>query len=692
MPQNEAAPSKTTLLLITWTICTTFWAIFTPPHRTWAARILLFQPLWILRIYNQDITWTQDLGLLLVLHSIYSYLAGSWRFPAPADIAAIDVYSEAFRIYLGVFGLLAACGALAGGIVRRGRQLKCEVRNEHLFDRRIDEQLLPPLLISSRTSHTRMFPQRHSFSYSYLFVGVPVGVSGQLSTALSVDGSARSWFHVDSADYLDRSRSEVGLGLKLKQYLHTQGVTDRDYAFAYLVTAPKFLGYSFNPASFWYLYDSDTVLKYMIVEVNNTFDERRMYLLKSDDSIPADTDVPQNEKHSSRRATLVTDSWQKDFHVSPFNSTKGSYSLKAVDPLAAYQDTGSVQIDNTIVLRSSKDEAKIVARVWSEGTPQDATTIPYLSLLRFIAAWCWVGFATFPRILWEANKLFFRRKLTVWYRPEVVETSLGRSYTADEKELERFFAAFLEDIVSHAEKPLRVIYEPVHSGGEETVMYSPGFTYEEDHQRTLTIKVLSPAFYSRLVHYAHIQEVFDRECLATEEKNRTLLIRSPHLLPIFLEVTKSRWATWTSRSRGFVEHVRWSWLRRLRCSPPAQSYGQVQQDSSAEYTVSDIRSFRDSELDRFVRHRVEDVGVYQRIALKLFLAQRFTFGVPALIIAADWLLRTLMLVVGMWYSGYATAIDVFRPKQIGRGDIGPSLLLLMLASGVHIWSLLKGKG
>lgn len=689
MRHDEAGPSKITLPLVIWAICTIFWAIFTPPQRTWAARILLFQPLWIFRIYRQDGTWSQDLALLLFSHSLYSYEVGVWRLPSLAELVSVDVRSESFQIYVGVFGLLAVCGALAGGIVRRGKQLKSEVRNEHLFERRIDEQLLPPLLISSRTTHSRMFPKRHSFSYSYLFVGVPVGYSGRFSGALSVDGDTHSWFHVDSDDYLVRGHSDLGLGQKLKQYLHTQGVTDREYAFAYLVTAPKFLGYSFNPASFWYIYDSDTVLKYMIVEVNNTFDERRMYLLKADGAAADEHDIPSNESPTPRKATVFTDSWQKDFHVSPFNSTKGSYSLEAIDPLAAYQETGSVQIDNTIVLRSSKDEAKIVARVWSEGSPPDAAAISHFQLLHFIASWWWVGFATFPRILWEANKLFFRKNLQVWFRPEVVETSLGRTYTADEAILEQFFSTFLENIVSNAEKPLRLIYEPAHAGGEEIVMYSPGFTYEEDHQRTLTIKVLSPAFYSRLVHYAHIKEAFDRECLATEEKNRTVVVRSPQLLPIFLQAVTQRRATWTSHSRSLPEQIRWSLVRRLRCSPPAQSYSQARETPSA-YTVSDIRNLQDSELDRFVRHEGESVSGYQRIELKLFLAQRFAFGVPAFVSAADWMLRAVMLLGALYCSSYVIAIDVLRWNGLEQEDVAPSLVLLLLANSVHLWSFVKG--
>ena len=138
-----------------------------------------------------------------------------------------------------------------------------------------------------------------------------------------------------------------------------------------------------------------------------------------------------------------------------------------------------------------------------------------------------------------------------------------------------------------------------------------------------------------------------------------------------------------------MEGVRWSLLRRLRCPPPAQSYGQAN-DAASEYTVSDIRSFHDSELDGFIRHRVSDVGLYQKIALKLFLAQRFAFGLPALVTAADWLLRASMLLIAMVYSSHATAIDVFRPKELGVDDVLPSSALLALANSVHIWSLIKG--
>ena len=680
-----------TVWILVWAFMTLVWSIFTPPHRTFAARILIFQPLWGVRMYFGDATWVQDLALFLTVHSVYGYTAGAWRLPGPQDFWWLDLNDEVFMLYVKVFSLLAVCGGLAGGIVHRGQQLKTEGGPQHLGAQSIDERLLPPLLIPSRTSHSRVFPRKHSFSYSYLYVGVPIGFSGSVSKALTVDTQPRSWFHVTAEDHLTRGNGNIGLAEKLKRYLHAQGVTDRDYSFAYLITAPRFLGYSFNPVSFWYLYDSDAALKYMILEVNNTFDERRMYLLKVD-SAEKDVDYEfanGHEKQSREQAKIMhfTETWEKDFHVSPFNSRKGSYSLRAADPLAAFQETGHVSIDNMIVLRSSKESPKLVARVWSEGIPHEADSISRINLVRFILSWWWVGLVTFPRIVWEAQKLHFRKKLHVWYRPEVINTSIGRNYTDDEKQLEGFFHNFLERAVEHIEIPMRLIYEPAHAAGNELVMYPPGFTYEEDHRKTLTIKVISPAFYSRFVHYARAKEAFDRECLATDEKNRTLVISNPNLLPVLLEAMQKVGSRASQRRSTTLSTLRWSLLRRLRCPPPEISYAS---SSTPDHQIVDIRSFHDSELDLSVMQDPKASGSYVRAVTKIFLAHRFALGIPAVITAVDWMIRAAMLLLAIHAGNQTHVGDVLRPSRYGIGEMWTFAGLVLLANSVHLWSFLKG--
>ena len=183
----------------------------------------------------------------------------------------------------------------------------------------------------------------------------------------------------------------------------------------------------------------------MILEVNNTFDERRIYFLKDKNLEDSDTlpgtaqsnDVTTADigdaarldsyKPGSKTSARFTSIWYKDFHVSPFNSRKGTYALSAEEPL----EEG--KINNTITLSSSKGYPKLVARIFSTGDCIDPSKAGNWSTLRFVAAWWWVGLITFPRIVKEAAKLYFLRKLHVWYRPEVLQESIGRQATDDER-------------------------------------------------------------------------------------------------------------------------------------------------------------------------------------------------------------------------------------------------------------------
>jgi DUF1365 family protein len=759
-----------TLFALSWTTITVFWSIFTPPHKTFAARVLLFQPAWLLRGYLGDASVIQDLTLFLVLHSVYSFITGSWTFVAPGafrDSIALKLDADALQTYFRLGTLLGVCCILAGVGVVRGQQLSSqETRSLHLVEQKIDESILPPLLIRSRTTHSRMFPKKHSFSYSYLYVGIPIGIKGRIGNVLSVDSPSPAWFDIRSADYLDRSTSQQTLGEKLKQYLHTQGVDERDYEFAYLVTAPRFLGYSFNPVSFWYLYDEDTKLKYMVLEVNNTFDERRMYLLKAGRGAAAldDFDVGETKGDQSSTKTVVfTNSWSKDFHVSPFNSRNGSYSLRAVDPLASLERTGRVQIDNTIVLKSSENHPKIIARVFSTDAPLEPTTITALQLSRFIATWWWVGLATLPRILWEAQKLFFRRKLEIFYRPEVTSSSIGRPYTDEEWDLEEFFRAFLIHTVETSREPLRVIYEPAHNAHREIVLYSPTYSsslsssssssspsnnksrhnnnannnqpkpshaHVLDH--TLTIKILTPAFYTRLLHHPSIGSAFEAEgsSPATHEKARTALFSSsggggpgPQSMEIFLRAVRDADVQLQLRHprTGWLESLRWGALKGLRCPPAKPAYPRPEEEEEeGEEDEADVASAAAaaaaaasgdvapappsfSELDRFMQHSTGNLDAssrkaYLSLATKLFLAERYAGGLPAVIDLLDALLRGSLLLAAMLLCDAVDVWDPLRPNRrawVAEGAWGDDRwrvagVVGLAANAVHLWRALKG--
>lgn len=159
----------------------------------------------------------------------------------------------------------------------------------------------------------------------------------------------------------------------------------------------------------------------MILEVNNTFGERRIYLLHLDAA-----------QSTSGTTNQFSQKWPKDFHVSPFNSRKGAYSLSTSN---AFRNGYIISpgIDNIIVLKSSKDHTKLFARLVSSDVSIDMDNASLSCVLPFVIQWAWLGFFTFPRILKEAFVLFFSRKLHVWLRPEVQASSLARDITSMER-------------------------------------------------------------------------------------------------------------------------------------------------------------------------------------------------------------------------------------------------------------------
>ncbi|KAM3435336.1 hypothetical protein MY4824_004917 [Beauveria thailandica] len=508
--------------------------------------------------------------------------------------------------------------------------------------------------IPSRTTHTRFFPKKHSFAYSYLTVGIPVGLRNEVNGILSIDppleSAARSWwtwlksplYEVDGASHLARGRDEGGLREKLNRFLTSQSINPSDYPHAFLVTAPKFLGYSFNPVSFWYLYSPDKVMSAMILEVNNTFDERRPYLVFRDFDREAKHIQPLDPRPSTdNAASRFSASFEKDFHVSPFNSRKGSYSVLAKDPLGPGLAT-FCGLDVTINLRSSKGHPKLVARLVHQTPAIDAAEMSALHKVCFVGRWFWIGFATFPRIVKEAAILFFRRSLHVWFRPEPLPQSLGRHATTTERRLEAVFRDYLRHRVEQSPKALRVCYIP---SGISTSTTEDVFASKAAATATTTspaydveIRVLTPVFYARFVHYAH-----DFEALFNElAESRTVAVDKPDMLPqIFLKKDAL-----PLRASGLAEYAAFRLIQVLRRTPepirrPMTSAGDSLGGQASTRKPVDIRGFRISPMDAYVLEYGSDSlkSMYRSTVSRLFLADRFFLGSSELLSAVELICR-----------------------------------------------------
>lgn len=381
---------------------------------------------------------------------------------------------------------------------------------------------LRPLIIPCRTTHTRIFPEKNSFGYSYLQVGIPVGWKGSVSSILGADEDSgrKSWFSVNAGDYLARGHENLGLEGKLAEYLLSQGEQLQEYAHGYFLTAPRHLGYAFNPVSFWYLFSKNMILQAIILEVNNTFDERRLYFMKRGldfDGNAADQDIK------------FTNSWPKDFHVSPFNSRKGDYSLAAVNPFTS-TNKSELKIDNVITLKSSKGHAKLVARIFSTGPPIDPYTLSTWTTIKLISSWFWIGLVTYPRICKEAAKLFFHRKLHVWYRPEVTKTSIGRNPTAREQIIASTFLLSLQHQLNFSKKISSIEYTPPNGSHVDIKILQPKKSTDIDKtSQLLTLQILSPQFFTDLAT-THSQESYILTSEKTPAEARVFITSSFTLL------------------------------------------------------------------------------------------------------------------------------------------------------------------
>ena len=120
-----------------------------------------------------------------------------------------------------------------------------------------------------------------------------------------------------------------------------------------LLTHMRYLGYCFNPVSFYYCFAADGVgVESVVAEITNTpWGERHAYVLS-------------RAPGGGLRARFA-----KEFHVSPFMPMTQEYDWRFGDPgrrLAlhmANRQEGEVRFDATLALRRHPLEARVLARV-----------------------------------------------------------------------------------------------------------------------------------------------------------------------------------------------------------------------------------------------------------------------------------------------------------------------------------------
>ncbi|KAJ5923281.1 hypothetical protein N7454_008526 [Penicillium verhagenii] len=267
-----------------------------------------------------------------------------------------------FPISFGSIGIILLAWVSTVACFQRNLILQSQENPE------IEKTLLGrPLLFPSRLTHSRMFPEKYTYWINYFLVGIPVGLRGRVGTVLSIDsdGSQQSssaiiswvfqkllWFRVDTNLYLHGGEGHLGLAKKLENFLKEQGEDPSQFPYAYIVGIPRFLWWTKSPISYWYLYSPSKELCGIIMEINNSYGEKKNAFTRL---YPEESSVFEKPKISETISTVsgrglegtqpvrfmssapgakyYKGSWDKDIFASPFEKVEGWFSLRFVDPL-----------------------------------------------------------------------------------------------------------------------------------------------------------------------------------------------------------------------------------------------------------------------------------------------------------------------------------------------------------------------
>lgn len=159
-----------------------------------------------------------------------------------------------------------------------------------------------PSLVVGTVSHRRRTPMEHAFTHRHYQWLVDVDDLPRhrwplsLLTRITADG------------HLDDGRRGGGIRGDLERFLARRGTTLSADDRIVMLTHARVLGHVFDPLTVYWCLAPDGGLRATVLEVHNTYGERHAYLLEPDD-----------------RGRTRTD---KQFYVSPFNDTRGTYDVR----------------------------------------------------------------------------------------------------------------------------------------------------------------------------------------------------------------------------------------------------------------------------------------------------------------------------------------------------------------------------
>ncbi|KAJ5802447.1 uncharacterized protein N7503_004897 [Penicillium pulvis] len=431
------------------------------------------------------------------------------------------------------------------------------------------EVLGKPLLFPVKFNHTRFIPVKDKFLNRFLVVGIPVGLRCRIGNLLAVDDKSLDvtpppgatgwswkrtfshfscWFTFDSARFLHRGDHGVDLREKLDSFLQSQNEDPKQWPYAYLLSVPQFLGWSRSVVSWWYLYNKDRELDTVILEINNSYWEKRNVFLRVNPTCDEPLSPPEASKlikyldhrqlvqslKSAPRANFYKGIWSKYIFASPFEKVDGLVSNRMMDPLQPAAWKPNTSFSNMTTMEES-GEVRMATRLTCDGPPIDPTKMSSLDVARFVFQWTIPGMLTTPEIIIKALKIKFKGMMKMNSKPPVRSGSVGRAVTPLEIKLEPFFRSYLARCVEAFPKPVKLTYLPCRSFTNDVVrMRSSSYQDNSSDTITLTVEPVDPQFYARLINYPDMMTALAHETrptgLAADPTSQRLIVSDSALL------------------------------------------------------------------------------------------------------------------------------------------------------------------
>ncbi len=229
-------------------------------------------------------------------------------------------------------------------------------------------------LYAGRVSHIRHTPFRHIFAYRVWMMAVDLDSLDELAKTSKLFAHNRAaLLSIHDKDHGFRD------GRKLRAYVESalaeQNLSQYSTKITF-ITMPRWLGYAFNPISFYFCHDADGKLGAVLHQVKNTFGGQVGYLM------------PVNDTANIRQSAT------KHMHVSPFFDMEGGYRFA----LNAPGERFNVAIEyGTPGQKRMTAAMSLQARPWSDA-----------SLLRLCVEMPFTPLKVIFAIHWQALKLFLR--------------------------------------------------------------------------------------------------------------------------------------------------------------------------------------------------------------------------------------------------------------------------------------------